>query len=485
MGAARSSAAVLGTVLGPLSVRRDGASRGYGLAPVDGKRGQRALLSTTTNGNSVDVSVGKAANETLGLGQGQEGSKQEVIAQDATKYENIYNDAVAAIAKKERQMAVAESVLDGKNVDIVKWLKRDDVEAEFRAGKKTMRAIEHWRTAQAELAELKVARDQASVRGGAWQGSSAGAGSSSWIQSVSAYATRGPRYEMEDEHYISKDERFFSVFDGHGGSEVSKYAQSHLYTAFTQRLASLREASDSSTDVTAAGGEPDADKDVDAGVDADVDADADVDSGTGGGEAAAGVALREAFADVSSAILDTNCNSTGSTAVVVYVEQDVLWAANLGDSRAVLSRDGEALDMTTDHKPELESEKARIEALGGKIWCSFGVCRVEYLNMSRAFGNRAIVPLVSDKPDVEGIQREVESDSFIILASDGLWNVMSSQEAVRFVQPILTGSIGELGQGGETSTLETQPQNIAKCLVDEAIRLGTTDNVTVLVVLLK
>lgn len=47
--------------------------------------------------------------------------------------------------------------------------------------------------------------------------------------SVSVYTSRGPRFTMEDEYYISNSENFFAVYDGHGGSQVSKYVQKNLY----------------------------------------------------------------------------------------------------------------------------------------------------------------------------------------------------------------------------------------------------------------
>lgn len=54
----------------------------------------------------------------------------------------------------------------------------------------------------------------------------------------------------------------------------------------------------------------------------------------------------------------------GSTAVTVLLEDDKIWSGNIGDSRAVLCRNGHAVDLTTDHKPNLDSERKRIEALG-------------------------------------------------------------------------------------------------------------------------
>jgi hypothetical protein len=49
-----------------------------------------------------------------------------------------------------------------------------------------------------------------------------------YYYSTSAYSIRGGRPYMEDKHYASTNGRLCAVFDGHGGSAVSRYARSHL-----------------------------------------------------------------------------------------------------------------------------------------------------------------------------------------------------------------------------------------------------------------
>jgi serine/threonine protein phosphatase PrpC len=89
------------------------------------------------------------------------------------------------------------------------------------------------------------------------------------------------------------------------------------------------------------------------------------------------------------------------------------FAINVGDSRAVLSRNGSAITLTLDHKPDDASEKARVEATGGKVvWCggvdslekplpNGGIYRVNgNLALSRAIGDRSERPAVTSMPDV-------------------------------------------------------------------------------------
>ena len=57
----------------------------------------------------------------------------------------------------------------------------------------------------------------------------------------------------------------------------------------------------------------------------------------------------------------------GCTSVVAFVQNNEIWVANAGDSRAVLSRRGQAVELSYDHKPENEEEFARITRAGGYV----------------------------------------------------------------------------------------------------------------------
>lgn len=76
---------------------------------------------------------------------------------------------------------------------------------------------------------------------------------------------------------------------------------------------------------------------------------------------------------------------SGTTACVVVVKGKTLYVANAGDSRIVLCRNGQAMDLSVDHKPEDQIEKDRIENAGGKITADGRVNGG--LNLSRAIGN--------------------------------------------------------------------------------------------------
>ncbi|KAJ1412317.1 phosphatase 2C-like domain-containing protein, partial [Ochromonadaceae sp. CCMP2298] len=138
-----------------------------------------------------------------------------------------------------------------------------------------------------------------------------------------------------------------------------------------------------------------------------------------------------------------------------------VFIAHVGDCRAVLCNDGVAVQLTTDHKANIKSEKARIEAAGGWVHNN----RVNgALGVSRAFGDIQFKSFdeepghVISKPDFKHfvVERQFE---FVIMACDGLWDVFDCQEAVNFVRKKLAS----------TKSVERTAQE----LVAKAIKRGT------------
>ncbi|CAO2836760.1 unnamed protein product [Amaranthus hypochondriacus] len=139
---------------------------------------------------------------------------------------------------------------------------------------------------------------------------------------------------------------------------------------------------------------------------------------------------------------------SGTTALSIVRQGERIIIANVGDSRAVLattSEDGDfvAVQLTIDFKPNLPQEHERIMQCNGRVFCLHdepGVHRVWLpdeevpgLAMSRAFGDYCIKDFgLISVPEVT--QRNITSkDQFIVLATDGVWDVVSNQEAVNIV----------------------------------------------------
>ncbi|CAF2635824.1 unnamed protein product [Rotaria sp. Silwood2] len=131
-------------------------------------------------------------------------------------------------------------------------------------------------------------------------------------------------------------------------------------------------------------------------------------------------------------------SSSGCTAVVALLRDKQLYVANAGDSRCVVCRNGRAIEM--NHKPEDPKERSRIEKAGYKVTLDGRVSGG--LNLSRAIGDHAYKKTsslsaeeqaITALPDIRTLTLDDE-DEFMIIACDGIWNFMSSQDVIDFVR---------------------------------------------------
>ncbi|XP_062217767.1 probable protein phosphatase 2C 20 [Phragmites australis] len=184
---------------------------------------------------------------------------------------------------------------------------------------------------------------------------------------------------------------------------------------------------------------------------------------------------------------------TGSTACVAVIRGDQIIVGNVGDSRCVVSRNGQAIALSTDHKPLNRDEKLRIQKAGGRVIRDTrlvlvrgrlstqrsGIPRVQgMLAMSRAIGdfefkqNTALTPaeqMVTCTPDL--INFEITEDTeFLVIASDGIWDCMTNQGVVDFVRENLRSGMTDL-------------RVICERLVDRG--LPSADNATAILVQFK
>lgn len=256
---------------------------------------------------------------------------------------------------------------------------------------------------------------------------------------------------------------FYGVYDGHGGPQVANYCRDRIHLA-------LEEVLKNCNDETMNGTTGDARQvqwekvftDCFLKVDEEV-----------GGKTTMDVPLAP--------------ETVGSTAVVAVVSSSHIIVANCGDSRAVLYRGKEAIPLSVDHKPNREDEYARIEASGGKVisWNGHRVFGV--LAMSRSIGDRYLKPWIIPEPEVMFVPRAREDDC-LVLASDGLWDVMSNEEACEMARKRIliwhkkNGS-DPLARRGEG--VDPAAQSAAEYLCNLAIQGGSKDNISVIVVDLK
>ncbi|KAI3941594.1 hypothetical protein MKW92_034069 [Papaver armeniacum] len=187
------------------------------------------------------------------------------------------------------------------------------------------------------------------------------------------------------------------------------------------------------------------------------------------------------------------CESVGSTAVVSIVTPEKVVVANCGDSRAVLSRGGKAVPLSTDHKPDLPAELQRIQGAGGRVIYWDGPRVLGVLAMSRAIGDNYLKPYVSSEPEITVTER-TEEDEFMILASDGLWDVVSNDTACDIVRMCLLNGSGRVvlprssSSGvmknvfGGGSNPDKACSDAAMLLTKLALARRSADNVSVVVV---
>ncbi|XP_068203096.1 protein phosphatase 1L [Palaemon carinicauda] len=157
---------------------------------------------------------------------------------------------------------------------------------------------------------------------------------------------------------------------------------------------------------------------------------------------------------------------SGTTAVIAVLDGELLIIGNVGDSRAVMGdTKGSTIPLSFDHKPNQLKERRRIKEAGGFITFT-GVWRVAgILATSRAFGDFPLKEprkLVTAEPDVLTFSLRDHKAHFVILATDGLWDVLTNEEAVAYVREHIH-----------------EPDYGAKSLVLHAYYRGSQDNITV------
>ncbi|XP_050300616.1 protein phosphatase 1A [Anthonomus grandis grandis] len=255
---------------------------------------------------------------------------------------------------------------------------------------------------------------------------------------------QGWRVEMEDAHSarcagLGSDERlrdwsYFAVFDGHAGARVSAHCADHLLDAIVAQ--------------------EQFGEDVIKGI-------------------------RQGFLDLDNKMrnlpeMSSGEDKSGTTAVCAFISPKGLFIANCGDSRAVLCRNGRPAFSTQDHKPGLPSERDRIVKAGGSVM----IQRVNgSLAVSRALGDfeyknvkdkGPCEQLVSPEPEIFVQERDERLDEFLVLACDGIWDVMSNADLCAYVRSRLqvTDDLREVtGQVIDTCLFKGSRDNMSIVLV--------------------
>jgi serine/threonine protein phosphatase PrpC len=241
------------------------------------------------------------------------------------------------------------------------------------------------------------------------------------VFSASYAEAQGSRPTMEDALAIVGDfagsgTSYYAIFDGHGGSDVSRYAAHNLH----RRLGTIFSSDVPITKL-----------------------------------------LTDTFSDINSTLI-LQYPVQGSTAAVAVVIKDTIYVANVGDSRVLLiDSDGSIRQMTKDHRASDPEECALVLKRGGHVvnGRAGGV-----LALSRSLGDGALKDCISAEPFMSTARRR--DGQILILACDGVWDVMDNE------------AVAELARA------QASPALAAREIKEDALRRGTTDNVSVVAVFL-
>ncbi|XP_066362206.1 protein phosphatase 2C 51-like [Miscanthus floridulus] len=266
----------------------------------------------------------------------------------------------------------------------------------------------------------------------------------------------------KDDGEREQEQDFFAVYDGHGGARVAEACRERMHVVLAEEVGLRRGVgSDLRWEEAMAA--------CFARVDGEV---------TGGFAPPPKPPPQAAADDADAGAGNLPYRTVGSTAVVAVVGQRRIVVANCGDSRAVLSRGGVAVPLSTDHKADRPDEMQRVEAAGGRVinWNGYRVLGV--LATSRSIGDYYLKPYVSAEPEVTAVER-TEQDEFLILASDGLWDVVSNELACKIARNCLSGRAASKfpeSVAGRTAA------DAAALLTELAMSRSSRDNISVIVV---
>jgi len=232
---------------------------------------------------------------------------------------------------------------------------------------------------------------------------------------------KGLREENEDQYDIQLESnpKLFAIYDGHGGVDVSSYLKKELPKYFKNKELPIKKSD-----------------------------------------------IYKSFNELQNELIKnnpTNAQDMGSTCLCALQQNNKLEIINCGDCRCVIGNNKKGIQITTDHKPNEQNEKQRLSKIKGdeEIYLDEDIWRIGPLSVSRSFGDTDTAPYITSKPDIFTYKLN-SGDDFMILACDGIWDVMTNKQVVDFIYK--------------------NPQNTVRKLASHALKLGSTDNISAIIV---
>ncbi|KAJ4785534.1 Protein phosphatase 2C family protein [Rhynchospora pubera] len=247
------------------------------------------------------------------------------------------------------------------------------------------------------------------------------------------------KLQMEDRHLampcINGDSKtaLFGVFDGHGGSKAAEFCSKSIGQFIVDEVENREDESSGAIEEV----------------------------------------VRRAYLRTDEEFLKGDAKG-GACCLTALLHNGNLVTSNAGDCRAVLCRGGQAEALTSDHKLSRPDERERVEQLGGFVHLQRGIWRLQgSLAVSRGIGDRFFKQWVTPEPETCTIKIDSESE-FLIMASDGLWDKVSGQEAVDIARPFCIGDKNN-----------TSPKSACRELTNLSLKRGSSDDISVMIILLQ
>eukprot|EP00924_Labyrinthula_sp_SR-Ha-C_P009827 snap_masked-scaffold_21-processed-gene-0.15-mRNA-1 protein AED:1.00 eAED:1.00 QI:0/-1/0/0/-1/1/1/0/579 len=273
----------------------------------------------------------------------------------------------------------------------------------------------------------------------------------------------GGRILMEDRHIIElsilDNTHLFAVFDGHGGEGVANYLHDNLPQSLIDYFSNIEVTKDNLKKFCI---------DFDNNMKNEskfVLTEEIISQGIGGDKAQTKLVAQD---------------NSGSTAVSILVRENNIFIINIGDSRCIyfpLGYPNKVKQITTDHKPDEKDiqTKNKIESFGGKLEGKYVKFKKQSLGMTRAFGDFIFKQegnIIDNTPDI--FELNIDNDwNVFILASDGIWDVVSNIEVAKYIDDKIKNKKYSL-------------KDIGDSLIGEVcIPRGSEDNSTIIIVLVK
>ncbi|KAL6523309.1 hypothetical protein OROGR_016912 [Orobanche gracilis] len=261
------------------------------------------------------------------------------------------------------------------------------------------------------------------------------------VLSWGSFATCGRRETMEDTHFMmphfgDRDDIYvFGIFDGHRGAAAADFSAG-VFPRFLRNQFSISSPSQAL---------------LEAFIRTDI-------------------AFRDELKSFreSKAVIQKDWHP-GCTAVATLVVRNKLFVANAGDCRTIICRAGNPYALSRDHVASCREERERAVGAGARVKWQVDTWRIGLaaLQVTRSIGDDDLKPFVTAEPEITEILLSAE-DEYIVMASDGLWDVVSNADVVNIIRDTVK-----------------EAEMCSKRLATEAVERGSKDNITVIVVFLR